>query len=65
MDRSKIKAPGEAAADQREDLADSERRATETEPQNFRDQANADKVVEILPTEAGESSSIQGIDPKR
>lgn len=65
MDRSSIKAPGETAADQRDALAEAERRATDTEPQNFRDEANADKVVEILPTEAGESTAIQGIDPKR
>ena len=64
MDRSKLKAPGEPD-DQRDALADAERRATDTEPQNFRDQSNADKTVEILPTEPGRSASIQGIDPKR
>lgn len=63
MDRSRIKAPGESAADQRDALAHSERQATETEPQNFRDEANADKVVEIAPKDPG-GSSIQGIDPK-
>ena len=65
MDGSKPKAPGEPAGEQRDALAQSERRATETEPQNYRDASNADKVVEIGPTEAGESSAIQGIDPKR
>ena len=54
MDRSKQTAPGEQTQDQREALADSERQATETEPQNFRDRSNADKVVEIEPTEPNE-----------
>ena len=57
--------PTNPATDQREALAESERAATEQEPQNFRDQANATKVVEIEETEANESTSIQGIDPKR
>jgi hypothetical protein len=42
-------------------LADSERSATEQEPQNFRDEANADKVPEIGPDVA--DKPIQGIDP--
>ena len=48
---------------QREALQDSERAATETEPANFRDQANAEKIVEIPPVDA-ESIPIRGLDPK-
>ena len=49
--------------DQHEALAQSERRATETEPANFRDQANAEKVVEIPPAGPDEKP-IRGLDPK-
>lgn len=48
---------------QREALQESERAATETEPANFRDQANAEKIVEIPPVDA-ESIPIRGLDPK-
>lgn len=64
MDRSKLNAPGEPDT-QRDALSDAQERATETVPQDFRDEANADKTVEISPVEPGRSSSIQGIDPKR
>jgi hypothetical protein len=53
--------PTRGAKDQREALKRSERNATTTEPQNFRDEANADKVVEIPPDK--ENAPIQGIDP--
>lgn len=42
-------------------LAESERAATEQEPQNFRDAANAEKVPEIGPDK--QDRPIQGIDP--
>jgi hypothetical protein len=48
--------------EQREALKRSEKSATTTEPQNFRDQANADKTVEIGPDKT--DSPIQGIDPE-
>jgi len=53
--------PTPRAKDQREALKRSEKNATTTEPQNFRDEATADKVVEI-PSDK-EDTPIQGIDP--
>ena len=53
--------PGQRTQDQREALKQSAKSATTSEPQNFRDQANADKVVEIPPDK--QNTPIQGIDP--
>ena len=50
-----------ADGDPREALARSERQATAQEPQNFREQATADKVVEVGPDV--QDQPIQGIDP--
>ena len=47
---------------QREQLRESERAATETEPANFRDESNEKKVVEIPPTGPDEKP-IRGLDP--
>ena len=49
---------------QREQLRESERAATEQEPANFRDVANESKVVEIPPVTGKDSKPIRGIDPK-
>lgn len=49
------------AHDQREALERLARNATASEPQNFRDEANADKVIEIPPDK--EHAPIHGIDP--
>jgi len=57
-------APGAPKAkDQREQLRQSERAATEQEPANFRDVANESKVVEIPPI-GKEKKPIRGLDPK-
>ena len=58
--RRGMETPGQRTQDQREALKQSAKSATTSEPQNFRDQANADKVVEIPPDK---QSPIQGIDP--
>ncbi len=50
------------ANEQREALKRSEKNATTAEPQNYRDEANADKVVQIPPDK--EDTPIQGIDPE-
>ncbi len=55
-------AAGQAGSDQRDALARSEKQATRTEPENFRDEATADKVVEIGPDR--EDDPIKGIDPE-
>ena len=48
---------------QRDALMDSERKASEQQPENFKDEAVTDKKVEIGPiTKAG--SAIKGLDPK-
>ena len=51
-----------SAKGQREALKRSEKSATTTEPQNFRDKANADKVVDI-PSDK-KNSPIRGLDPE-
>jgi len=47
---------------QREELRQSERAATEQEPANFRDVSNESKVVEIPADKTGRP--IRGLDPK-
>jgi len=48
--------------DQRAALERSAKNATAGEPQNFRDEANSDKVVEIPPDK--QNTPIRGIDPE-
>jgi len=52
------------AKNQREQLRQSERAATEQEPANFRDVSNESKVVEIPPVAGKDSKPIRGLDPK-
>jgi len=54
-------APGQRSNDQREALKQSAKNATTSEPQNFRDKANAEKVVEIPRNK--QNKPIQGMDP--
>lgn len=49
---------------QREQLKQCERRATEKEPANFRDVSNEKKVVEIPPL-GKDKKPIRGLDPKK
>ena len=49
---------------QREQLRQSERAATEQEPANFRDDSNESKVVEIPPIGGTDDKPIRGLDPK-
>ena len=51
-------------ADQREALNDAERRADRERPQNYKDKATGEKIVEVPPID-GDSLPIQGIDPDR
>ncbi len=51
------------AKNQREQLRESERAATEQEPANFRDVSNEKKVVGIPPVGKDEKP-IRGLDPK-
>ena len=51
-------------ADQRKALEQCERRADRERPQNFKDDENRDKVVEVLPVD-GDSTPIKGLDPAR
>jgi hypothetical protein len=53
--------PTQAAKDQREALKRSEKNASSAEPQNFRDEENAAKVVTI-PSDK-ENAPIKGMDP--
>lgn len=59
--RTMEQTPGPRIEDQREALEQSAKNATISEPQNFRDEANADKVVEIPPDK--QNRPIQGMDP--
>ena len=53
--------PDQRSIDQREALKQSATNATTSEPQNFRHEANAEKVVEIPPDK--QNTPIQGMDP--
>jgi hypothetical protein len=64
MDTSTSPDPADAAPDdrgQRDALERSEKDATRKHPENYRDEANADKVVEI-PADRTDNP-IEGIDP--
>ena len=50
------------AIEEREALEQSERRASETHPENFKDEALTDKVVHIPPLK-DEEAPIKGLDP--
>ena len=56
--------PDLPAPEQRKALEQSEKRASEQHPENFKDQETKDKVVEILPI-AKDGSAIRGIDPDK
>ena len=43
-------------------LSDSERRANQPHPENFKEAETDEKVVEVLPID-GDGGAIQGIDP--
>ena len=47
--------------DQREALAESERRASEAQPENFKESETGEKIVEIGPELT--NAPIEGIDP--
>ena len=49
--------------EQREALMESERKASERQPENFKDEAVTDKKVEIGPIDKN-GSAIKGLDPK-
>ena len=49
-------------ADPREALKESEKKASEKHPENFKDDETEDKVVEIPPIEK-DGSAIKGLDP--
>ena len=49
--------------EQREALMESERKASERQPENFKDEAVTDKKVEIGPI-TKDGSAIKGLDPK-
>jgi hypothetical protein len=53
------RSPGRA--DQREALERSEKKAAKDRPQNYKDEANDDKVVEVGPDLR--NAPIEGIDP--
>lgn len=57
-----IPGSGNPDVDQRAALERSEKQATQTEPQNFRDHANEEKVVSVGPDL--KDAPIEGIDPK-
>ena len=49
---------------QRDALAESEKKASVPQTESYKDEETADKVVEIAPIEPGKDSAIKGIDPK-
>ncbi len=52
------------APEQREALEESEKKASEKHPENFKDRETKEKVVEILPIDE-DGSAIKGIDPEK
>ena len=62
MDTSTNQPSAGRPEDQREALKDAERKATEQQPANFRDESNEDKIVEIPPVGKDEKP-IRGLDP--
>ena len=61
MNADKTRKPTPAA--QRKELADSEKKASETEPRSYDEKNLTDKVVRVDPPES--EKSIQGLDPKQ
>lgn len=55
--------PKSSAADQRDALMESQRKAHEKQPDNLKEQATADKIVEIRPDESGKAP-MEGLDSK-
>ncbi len=53
----------QTSKDEREALQESERNASRTQPENFKDAETDEKVVEVLPVD-GDGTAIKGIDPK-
>ncbi len=53
----------QTSQNEREALQESERHASRTQPENFKDDATDEKIVEVLPVD-GDGTAIQGIDPK-
>ncbi len=51
------------AGEQRQALNDSEKKASEKQPGSYKEEATAEKVVEIPPTGPDEKP-IRGLDPK-
>jgi hypothetical protein len=58
MSQTREHAPGQG---QREALEESEKKAAEKQPENFKDEATEDKLVEIGPDLT--DAPIKGIDP--
>lgn len=56
-------APGAAKEDQRDALAEAEKKSSVPQPRSYDERNEDDKVVHINPPQSDESKSIQGIDP--
>ena len=57
------KGPGAGGGEQRDALMESEKNAHRNQPQNVKDEAVDDKMVDIKPDETGKAP-IQGLDTK-
>lgn len=55
--------PFPKGAEQRKALNDAEKAASEQQPGSYKEEATADKVVEVAPIDR-KDSAIKGIDPK-
>jgi len=51
--------------DQRDALAESEKKSSEQQPRSYDERNETDKVVHINPPDPDSDASIQGIDPKQ
>ena len=53
------------AEDQRDELAESEKKSSKDQPRSYDDRNVTDKVVHINPPDPDSDESIQGLDPKQ
>jgi hypothetical protein len=57
--------PANPSENQREALAESEKKASERQPRTYDERNETDKVVHINPPDPESDDSIKGLDPKQ
>jgi hypothetical protein len=57
--------PNFTSVNQRDELADAEKKASEQQPRSYDERNETEKVVRINPTDPDSDDAIKGIDPKQ